>query len=110
MDKKSMFDHLNRSITFSYPPKRIVSVAPGITDTLYGLGLQEEIVGRTRYCIHPKEKVDQATVVGGTKKIKFDVIRSLNPDIIFTEKEENTKEIVEELEKEFPVSSVKFNG
>ncbi|MBY0099604.1 ABC transporter substrate-binding protein [Mesobacillus maritimus] len=103
MTKKLVMDHLHRSVEYSYPPKRIVSLAPGVTDTLYSLGLEMEMVGRTRYCIHPKNKVDLAMIVGGTKDIHLDKIRALKPDLIFAEKEENTKEIVELLEKEFPV-------
>ncbi len=100
---KKIVDHVGRTITYSYPPKRIISIAPGLTDTLYSLQLENEIVGRTRYCIHPKNKVEQATIVGGTKKINLEKIRKLKPDLILAEKEENTKEIVELLEKEFPV-------
>ncbi|OZU87043.1 iron ABC transporter substrate-binding protein [Virgibacillus indicus] len=101
--QKKVTDHLGRTIEFSSPPKRITSLAPGITDTLYSLNLEEEVVGRTRYCIHPKEAVQQAETVGGTKRIMLDKIQALKPDLIFAEKEENTKEIVETLEKEFPV-------
>lgn len=103
MTIKKVIDHLGRSVEFSYPPKRIISIAPGLTDTFYSLNLTNEIIGRTRYCLHPKDKVQQSTRVGGTKDINLDKIRSLNPDIIFAEKEENTREIVEQLEKEFPV-------
>jgi iron complex transport system substrate-binding protein len=103
MVKRQVKDHVARTIEFSYPPQRIISIAPGLTDTLYALNLKDKIVGRTRYCIHPIEQVQQAKIVGGTKKINMDVIRSLQPDLIFAEKEENTKEIVEMLEKEFPV-------
>lgn len=81
----------------------MISLAPGITDTLYSLQLDDEIVGRTRYCIYPKNKVEQSETIGGTKKVNVDKIRSLKPDLIIAEKEENTKEIVEMLEKEFPV-------
>jgi len=100
---KKSTDHLDRTVEFAFPPKRIISLAPGLTDTLYSLGLENEIVGRTRYCIHPQEKVQQAVPVGGTKEIQLDKIRHLKPDLILAEKEENTKEIVEQLEKEFPV-------
>jgi iron complex transport system substrate-binding protein len=103
MNQKKVVDQIGRTVEFSYPPIRIISLAPGLTDTLYSLGLENEIVGRTRYCIHPKEKVDKAVPVGGTKEINIDKIRALKPDLIFTEKEENTREIVEQLEKEFPV-------
>lgn len=100
---KSFTDHLGRAVKMNYPPKRIVSFAPAITDTLYSLGLDTEIVGRTRFCVHPKEKVVKATNVGGTKDMKIERIHALKPDIIIVEKEENTKEMVEELEEFFPV-------
>jgi iron complex transport system substrate-binding protein len=103
MTKKLIMDHLGRTVEYSFPPKRIISLAPGITDTLYSLGLEKETVGRTRYCIHPRNKVEQAMTVGGTKEIHLDKIRALKPNLILAEKEENTKEIVELLEKEFPV-------
>ena len=103
MVQKKVVDRLGRTVEFSYPPKRIISLVPGITDTLYALELEEKIVGRTRYCIHPKEKVQQAEIIGGTKQMNLEKIRALQPDLIFAEKEENTKEMVEELEKEFPV-------
>src|SRR5699024_12862531 len=82
--------------------RSIVSFAPAITDTLYSLYLDEEIVGRTRFCIHPKGKVEKAMNVGGTKDMKIDRVRALNPDLIICEKEENTKEMVTELEKHYP--------
>jgi ABC-type Fe3+-hydroxamate transport system substrate-binding protein len=103
MTNKKVIDHLGREVEFSFPPKRIISIVPGITDILYALDLENEIVGRTRYCIYPKDKVKQAKTVGGTKRIKMDQIRELEPDLIVSEKEENTKEIVAQLEKEFPV-------
>jgi ABC-type Fe3+-hydroxamate transport system substrate-binding protein len=103
MTNKIVTDHLGRTVKFTYPPKRIISIVPGITDILYSLKLEKEIVGRTRYCIYPKDKTGQAKTIGGTKKVKPDQIRELNPDLIIAEKEENTKEIVEQLEKEFPI-------
>ncbi|GAB3805982.1 ABC transporter substrate-binding protein [Virgibacillus kimchii] len=103
MANKKVTDHLGREVEFSFPPQRIISIVPGITDILYSLRLEHEIVGRTRYCIYPKDKVEQAKTIGGTKRVKRDQIRELKPDLIIAEKEENTKEIVEQLEKDFPV-------
>lgn len=103
MTNKSVTDHLGRTVEYAYPPKRIISIVPGITDILYSLQLDAEIVGRTRYCVYPKDKVEQSKTIGGTKKVKPDQIRELKPDLIIAEKEENTKEIVEMLEAEFPV-------
>ena len=101
--KKTVIDQLGRSVTYSYPPKRIVSLCPGITDTLLALDLKDEIVGRTRFCIHPKDIVKNIRAVAGTKDIKLDAIKDVRPDLIIVEKEENTKAIVEELEQYFPV-------
>lgn len=100
---KTVVDRVGRSVTFSFPPKRIVSLCPGITDTLFALNLEEKIVGRTRFCIHPKGKVENVPAVAGTKDIKLEAIQNVQPDLIIVEKEENTKDIVEELEKHFPV-------
>ncbi|MEJ8777544.1 helical backbone metal receptor [Pseudogracilibacillus sp. ICA-222130] len=100
---KTVVDHLGRTVTVPKQPKKIISFAPAITDTLFSLHLEEEIVGRTRFCVHPKEKVASVMNVGGTKDMNLDRVRALQPDLIITEKEENTKEMVEQLEKEFSV-------
>lgn len=100
---RSVTDALGRDVTYSYPPERIIALDPAITETLYHFGLDEKIVGRTRFCIYPKEKVKNAVNVGGTKEIKMERIHGLKPDLIIAEKEENTKEMVEELEKHYPI-------
>ena len=63
------------------------------------LGLEEFIVGVTKFCVHPSHLVKSKTIVGGTKNINIDKIKALQPDIILCNKEENTKEIVEACEK-----------
>lgn len=103
MSKKAVQDHLGRAVAFQFPPKRIVSLCPSITETLCDLHLSERIVGRTRYCIHPVHLVKHIRPVGGTKKIHEAVIDELCPDLIIAEKEENPKETVERLEKKYPV-------
>lgn len=100
---KRMIDHLGREVHFTYPPTRIISLCPGITETLYALELAEEIVGRTRYCIYPTDLVEQATIVGGTKQIDMEKIHLLQPDVVIVEKEENTEEIVKMVEAHYPV-------
>jgi len=74
---------------------RIISLVPSQTELLIDLGLEENIVGVTKFCIHPKHLLKTKTIVGGTKNIKIDRIKNLQPDIILCNKEENTKEIVE---------------
>lgn len=81
---------------------RVVSLVPSITEALFDLGLTEnEVVGRTKFCIHPKEKVSNVEIIGGTKNINIDKIKDLQPTLILANKEENVKEQVEELMKDF---------
>lgn len=96
-------DHLGREVKVTSSPNRIVSICPAITETLFALGLEDEIIGRTKYCIFPKKKVEKVEIVGGTKEVNEEKIRELQPDLILAEKEENTKEIVQALEKIAPV-------
>ncbi|REB04706.1 iron ABC transporter substrate-binding protein [Sporosarcina sp. BI001-red] len=101
--ERTVQDALGRTVTYTYPPKRIVSLCPGITDTLFALELQDEVIGRTRFCIHPSPAVLDVKAVAGTKDIKLDAILQLKPDLIIAEKEENTRDIVEALEQHLPV-------
>jgi len=101
--QRNFTDQLGRMINVSYPPKRIISLVPSQTELLFELGLDQEVVGLTKFCIHPIEKFAARTKVGGTKKLKLDLIRSLEPDLIIGNKEENQKEQIEELMEEFPV-------
>ncbi len=101
--QKSFTDQLGREISINYPPKRIVSIVPSQTELLFDLGLDEEVVGITKFCIHPIEKFAAKTKVGGTKKLLIEKIRDLKPDLIIGNKEENTQSEVELLMDEFPV-------
>ena len=96
-------DQLGRLLSFKSHPKRIICLNPSQTETLVDLGLEENIVGVTKFCVHPKHLRKNKIIVGGTKKVSFEKIRQLQPDIILCNKEENTKEIVDTLAKEFPV-------
>ena len=92
-------DQLNRSIELTGVPKRIVSLVPSQTELLVDLGLEDSIIGVTKFCVHPIHLRKSKTIVGGTKQVHYDKIKALEPDIILCNKEENTKEMVEELEK-----------
>ncbi len=98
-----MLDQLGTRHKFLNAPKRIISLVPSQTELLYDLGLEDAIVGITKFCIHPVHFKATKTIVGGTKNIKFDVIKALRPDIIICNKEENTKEIVDQLSAIAPV-------
>lgn len=83
--------------------QRIVSLVPSLTELIIDLGLNEELVGRTRFCVHPKDKIENIDIIGGTKNPRLDKIRALNPDYIIANKEENRKEHIEELRQDFNV-------
>jgi ABC-type Fe3+-hydroxamate transport system substrate-binding protein len=103
MQKCTFTDQMGRSISLDFPPKRIISLVPSQTELLFDLGLDEEIVGITKFCIHPKDKYKSKVKVGGTKKLNMEMIRSLKPDLIIANKEENEQVQMEELMLEFPV-------
>ena len=88
-------DQLQNKFYLEKTPQRIISLVPSITELLVDLGLQDSIVGVTKFCVHPDIIRKEKTIVGGTKNIKIELIKELNPDIILCNKEENTKEIVE---------------
>ncbi|MCL1674387.1 ABC transporter substrate-binding protein [Elizabethkingia meningoseptica] len=81
---------------------RIVSLVPSLTESLLDFGIQN-IVGRTKFCIHPKELVSSIEIIGGTKNLHLEKIQQLQPDLILANKEENTKEQVEILMQNFNV-------
>ena len=86
----------NSAFFIDYIPQKIVSLVPSQTELLYDLGLEDSIVGITKFCVHPKHAKDTKKIIGGTKSIHLDKIKALHPDIILCNKEENTKEIVED--------------
>ncbi|MBK0382918.1 ABC transporter substrate-binding protein [Pedobacter sp. SD-b] len=103
MKLKTFKDQLGKEVTINFPPIKIISLVPSQTELLFDLGLSEEIIGITKFCIHPKDKFKTTTKIGGTKKIDIKKIRALNPDLIIGNKEENQKQDIETLTKEFPV-------
>ncbi len=96
-------DQLNRTLSFSSYPKRIISLVPSQTELLFHLGLDKEVVGVTKFCIYPTDWKTRKTIVGGTKNIKIDLIKELNPDLIIANKEENDEDSLRKLMPIFPV-------
>ncbi len=103
MPPEKFIDQMGRKISVSYPPKRIISLVPSQTELLFDLGLEKEIVGITKFCVHPADKFKLTTKIGGTKKLNLQKIRELKPDLIIGNKEENEQSQIEELMKEYPV-------
>jgi len=78
-------------------PRRIVSLIPSVTETLFALGAGPSVAGCTAYCTEPPEDVATTTRVGGQKNPKLDVIRALGADLVVANIEENLREHVETL-------------
>ncbi len=72
---------------------RVISLIPSITETLIEAGAN--VVGRSRFCIQPKESIENIPAVGGTKDIDWEQLRALKPDLIILDREENTREMAE---------------
>ncbi|HEX7846592.1 MAG TPA: helical backbone metal receptor [Chitinophagaceae bacterium] len=105
-----MVDQTGQVVTISKTPKRIISLVPSQTELLFDLGLDNEVVGITKFCVNPEQWFRSKTRVGGTKQLKMDIIHSLQPDLIIANKEENVKEQVEELQKLYPVWTSDINN
>jgi ABC-type Fe3+-hydroxamate transport system substrate-binding protein len=99
----SLTDQMRRTVEVPEHAQRIISLVPSQTELLYDLGLGERVVGITKFCIHPETWFHSKHRVGGTKKVDFDKLRALKPDLIIGNKEENERKDVQALEKEFPV-------
>lgn len=100
---RKVTDQLGRIVAVPNYPKRIVSIVPSQTELLFSLGLDQEVVGITKFCIHPEAQFRQKERIGGTKSLHLDQIRALNPDLILANKEENEEDQIVELAREFPV-------
>lgn len=100
---QKLTDQLERVIHFKSQPKRIVSLVPSLTELLYDLHLDQEVVGITKFCVHPIKWRKEKNIIGGTKNPRLDDIISLSPDLVIANKEENNQEDIEYLSKKTQV-------
>lgn len=96
-------DQTGRIVHAPEHPMRIVSLVPSQTELLFDLGLENEVIGITKFCVHPERWFRTKTRVGGTKQVNIGLIQRLQPDLIIANKEENVKVQIEELAEHFPV-------
>ena len=101
--KRRYTDMTGRTVEVNYPPQRIVSLVPSQTELLFDLGLEDEVAGITKFCVHPEAWFRSKKRVGGTKTVHLDIVTALQPDLVLANKEENTKEQIEALAALFPV-------
>lgn len=79
-----------------HPPRRVVSLVPSLTESLFELGLGE-VVGVTDYCLHPAAALAGMPRLGGTKNPRLDNILALKPDLVLANQEENSRSSIEAL-------------
>ena len=84
-------------------PRRIISLVPSQTEMLHSLGLEEETIAITKFCVHPPGWFSSKIRIGGTKALDIDKIKELNPDLVIANYEENAKDQVEAIAADFPV-------
>ena len=94
---------LQKTVDLNCIPKRIISLVPSQTELLHYFNLEEETIGITKFCVHPKAWHQTKTKVGGTKTIHIKKIKELQPDLIIANKEENVQAQIEELAQDYPV-------
>ena len=96
-------DQMGRVLEFDQTPRRIVSLVPSQTEFLFHLGLEDEVVGITKFCIHPESWWRNKKRVGGTKNAKYERVEELQPDFIIGNKEENDQDNITALSNLAPV-------
>lgn len=100
---KHFSDQLGNPVAIPFPPRKIVSLVPSQTELLADLGLEHEVAGITKFCVHPPEWIKTKRIIGGTKNFRVHAIDEINPDLIIGNKEENYIEGIELLARKYPV-------
>lgn len=94
-------DVRGRTFRFDAPPRRVVSLVPSLTESLFDLGAGDAVAGATDFCIYPSNI--QCPRVGGTKNPDVAAIRDLQPDLVYMNLEENLRRHGEEIEQFAPI-------
>jgi iron complex transport system substrate-binding protein len=97
-DRQSGGNGHREALHFSHPPKRVVSLVPSMTESMFELGFGDSLVGITDFCTQPKEAVETVTHIGGPKNPRIQDILALKPDLVLADWEENTRGSVAELD------------
>ncbi len=97
MARVQVIDDLGFRVEIESPPSRIVSLVPSWTETLFTLGLGDRVVGVTKFCVEPADKVAAVRKVGGTKNPDLKAIATLAPELVIANAEENRREDVERM-------------
>ena len=92
-----MKDQIGRTVALSKAAERIVSLVPSLTELLYDLDAGDQVIGITKFCVHPSEWKKDKMIIGGTKNPHTQEIIDLKPDLLIVSKEENRKEDIDQL-------------
>jgi len=104
MKELTFIDMIGQQIQVQNKPSlTIVSLVPSQTELLYDLGLGKQVIGQTKFCIHPAKEYNSEKFIGGTKRLNLEKIKALDPDIIIANKEENEQSQIVQLQDQFPV-------
>lgn len=98
-----LHDQIGNEISLTAPAVKIISLVPSQTELLHALGMDAEVIGITKFCVHPEKWFRTKQRIGGTKQINIEAILSLKPDLVIANKEENVKEQIEALRLHVPV-------
>jgi ABC-type Fe3+-hydroxamate transport system substrate-binding protein len=90
-------DDLGFRVELEAPARRIVSLVPSWTETLFALGAGDRVVGATKFCVEPADRIGAVAKVGGTKNPDLRAIGELAPDLVIANAEENRREDVERM-------------
>lgn len=88
-----------QALHFHHPPRRVISLVPSLTESLFDLGLGGVVVGITDYCLSPAKALSGLPRLGGPKNPRISDILDLKPDLVLANQEENTQHTIEALEK-----------
>jgi len=97
MNSSHLTDAIGRVHALARTDARIVSLVPSVTELLFALGIGDRLVGRTGFCIHPKDSIKTVPKVGGTKSVDVERIRELAPTHLIVNIDENEKPTIDQL-------------
>lgn len=103
MNALSVQDQTGKFVLLPSPAVRIVSLVPSQTEFLAAIDLENEVVGITKFCVHPTDWFQRKNRVGGTKNVNIERVRLLQPDLVIAGKEENIKDQVDQIADFCPV-------
>jgi iron complex transport system substrate-binding protein len=98
VNRRTFTDHIGRRVELNAEPRRVVSLAPSITETLFALGLGDRVAGVTDYCDYPAAALTRPKV-GGIINPSVEAIVALQPDLVLVGRETNRRETVEALDR-----------